>query len=277
VTATLLAGVSPSYYLNRANHTGTQLASSVSNFVGAVQSVTLDTMGAPLSPVNMNGQKITLLSAPGVGTDAANKSYVDNAIGALPPPQWSNILGTPTLRGTFVALPTIGDTTAASQTEAEGYDHYYFMSTSGWRRIMSIPFRQWSAAPASSAAAGNIGQTAYDTSYFYVCVGALGPPNWWRTALSTWAGATPFSATAAAPAGYVYSDGSYFYIAVAINTWMRFAISSFAQGGFGPTPSGSYSPGLPGMETITQDGARNPHWIYCWGQNTWAQVPLTSF
>lgn len=66
---------------NRANHTGTQLASTISNFDAAVQTNGLDEMAAPTGPVNLNGQKIENLATPTAGTDAANKDYVDNAIG----------------------------------------------------------------------------------------------------------------------------------------------------------------------------------------------------
>lgn len=68
---------------NRANHTGTQTASTISNFDAAVQANQLDELAAPTGPVNLNGQKIENLATPTAGTDAANKTYVDNAVAAV--------------------------------------------------------------------------------------------------------------------------------------------------------------------------------------------------
>jgi hypothetical protein len=67
---------------SRANHTGTQAASTISDFVATVRAVRLDQMAAPAAPVPMGGQKITGLAAPTAGTDAANKDYVDGAVTA---------------------------------------------------------------------------------------------------------------------------------------------------------------------------------------------------
>ena len=44
-------------------------------------------------------------------------------------------------------------------------------------------FPAWQAAPSSASSSGVAGQTAYDTSYFYVCVSSN---TWKRAALSTW-------------------------------------------------------------------------------------------
>jgi hypothetical protein len=151
-----------------------------------------------------------------------------------------------------------------------GYDHYYFYSTSGWRRVLSIPFRPWVAAPANSSAPGSVGASAYDTNYFYLCVATN---TWKRIALATWAGSAPFPATAVVQANYTYTDGSYYYIAVATNTWLRFALSSFSGVASGiPVPTASYYPGLPGFETFDSG-----YWYYCWGQNQWGRAALVSF
>lgn len=65
--------------LNRSNHTGTQLASTISNFDTQVRTSRLDQMAAPTVAVDYNGQRITNLGNPVGNADAVNKAYVDNA------------------------------------------------------------------------------------------------------------------------------------------------------------------------------------------------------
>lgn len=77
--------------LARANHTGTQPASTVITYSGAeasfdtrVQTSRLDQMAAPTASVSLNSQKIVNLLDPTAATDAATKQYVDataNGIG----------------------------------------------------------------------------------------------------------------------------------------------------------------------------------------------------
>jgi len=69
--------------LARANHTGTQLAATVSNFDTQVRTSRLDQMAAPTATVSLNSQKITNLDTPTASADAANKGYVDTQITAL--------------------------------------------------------------------------------------------------------------------------------------------------------------------------------------------------
>ena len=69
--------------LARANHTGTQTASTISNFDTQVRTSRLDQMAAPTSAVSANNQNITNLATPSVSTDAATKGYVDTEINAL--------------------------------------------------------------------------------------------------------------------------------------------------------------------------------------------------
>lgn len=79
----LLNGQNAAYYRNRANHTGTQTASTISDFDTQVRTNRLDQMAAPTADVSMNGQKLTNLAAPTAATDAATKGYVDNAINGV--------------------------------------------------------------------------------------------------------------------------------------------------------------------------------------------------
>jgi hypothetical protein len=67
----------------RANHTGTQLASTVSDFDTQVRTSRLDQMAAPTGSLSVNSQKITSLATPTVNTDAATKLYVDTKVSDL--------------------------------------------------------------------------------------------------------------------------------------------------------------------------------------------------
>jgi len=88
VTNTMLAGSIANTKLAtdplaRANHTGTQLASTISNFDTQVRTSRLDQMTAPTASVSLNSQKITNLATATTSTDAINKDYVDSKIGAV--------------------------------------------------------------------------------------------------------------------------------------------------------------------------------------------------
>jgi hypothetical protein len=63
--------------LARENHTGTQLAATISDFDAQVQSNSLDEMAAPEADVDMAGNKLTGLAEPTADSDAATKGYVD--------------------------------------------------------------------------------------------------------------------------------------------------------------------------------------------------------
>lgn len=61
----------------RANHTGTQTASTISDFDTQVRTSRLDQMAAPTSDVSLNSHKLTSVTDPTNAQDAATKAYVD--------------------------------------------------------------------------------------------------------------------------------------------------------------------------------------------------------
>lgn len=81
--ATNLNGQAASYYLDRANMTGTQLASTISDLHTVVVAYRLDEFAAPTSNVSMNANKIINLADPTAAQDAATKNYVDNISAGL--------------------------------------------------------------------------------------------------------------------------------------------------------------------------------------------------
>ncbi|MEV6309985.1 hypothetical protein AB0M10_15470 [Streptomyces sp. NPDC051840] len=65
--------------LDRADHTGTQPASSISNLAATVKAYRLDEFAAPSAAVSLNGQRVTNGADPVAATDLATRQYVDNA------------------------------------------------------------------------------------------------------------------------------------------------------------------------------------------------------
>ena len=69
--------------LDRANHTGTQTASTISNFDTQVRTSRLDQMAAPTAGVALNAQKITGLADPTNAQDAVTLNYITTQKGAV--------------------------------------------------------------------------------------------------------------------------------------------------------------------------------------------------
>jgi hypothetical protein len=71
------------FAISRANHTGTQLASTVSNFDTQVRTSRLDQMAVPTASVAFGSQKITGLLDPTNPQEGATKAYVDAQTAAI--------------------------------------------------------------------------------------------------------------------------------------------------------------------------------------------------
>jgi hypothetical protein len=67
--------------LARANHTGTQAASTISDFDTQVRTSRLDQMAAPTGSVSLNSQKITNLATPTSSGDAVSLGYINGQKG----------------------------------------------------------------------------------------------------------------------------------------------------------------------------------------------------
>ena len=82
-TAAISLGKLATDPLARANHTGSQTASTISDFDTQVRTSRLDQMAAPTGSLSLNSQKITNLATPTLSTDASTKAYVDTSIANL--------------------------------------------------------------------------------------------------------------------------------------------------------------------------------------------------
>lgn len=94
--------------LARANHTGTQLASTVSDFDTQVRTSRLDQMASPTADVSVNSYKVTNVATPTASGDAANKQYVDDNVAGL---SWKDeVKAASTGNGTLATAYENGDT-----------------------------------------------------------------------------------------------------------------------------------------------------------------------
>lgn len=94
--------------LARANHTGTQTASTVSDLSTVVQAYRLDQFAAPTVSVSFGTQRITNVVDPSSAQDAATKNYVDGALQSAA----AGIDSKPSVRAVAVAnVTTLSGTT----------------------------------------------------------------------------------------------------------------------------------------------------------------------
>lgn len=66
----------PSFYLARANQTGTQTSTTISDFDTQVRLNRLDQLAAPTSAVGFGNQRLSAIATPTNGTDAVNLDYL---------------------------------------------------------------------------------------------------------------------------------------------------------------------------------------------------------
>jgi hypothetical protein len=116
----------------RANHTGTQLAATVSDFDTQVRTSRLDQMAAPTGSVSVNSQKVTSLATPTVDTDAATKLYVDTKVADL-------------VNSAPSTLDTLGEIATAIQAGGTVYDSFVLKAGSTMTGALTL-----SGAPSSN-------------------------------------------------------------------------------------------------------------------------------
>ncbi|CAM5772043.1 hypothetical protein LMIY3S_03711 [Labrys miyagiensis] len=131
--------------LARGNHTGTQVAATISDFDTQVRTSRLDQMAVPTAAVAMGSQRITGVADPTSAQDAATKNYVDGAVnsaaaGIDSKPSvrvvaTSNITlsGTQTIDGVTVAVNDRVLVTAQTTASQNGV---YVVAAGAWSRAV---------------------------------------------------------------------------------------------------------------------------------------------
>lgn len=125
--------------LDRARHTGTQTASTISDFDTQVRTSRLDQMAVPTAAVSMNNQRITSVATPTSASDAATKGYVDSAVNGT---DWKQsvraattanitLSGTQTVDG--VAL-VAGDRVLVKDQSTGSQNGIYVVAAGAWSR-----------------------------------------------------------------------------------------------------------------------------------------------
>lgn len=128
----LLGGNLPTYFTNRANHTGTQLSSTISDFSSAAQTLInatrLDQLSAPTTSVNFNGQRQTNVASPLSGTDGVNRNYVDGKIAGL---SWKDEVQAMTTANVVIASGLVAGTVIDGYTLVLGDRVFVGYNTTG--------------------------------------------------------------------------------------------------------------------------------------------------
>jgi hypothetical protein len=127
--------------LARANHTGSQTASTISDLSTVVQGYRLDQFAAPTSALNANSQRITSVADPQNAQDAATKNYVDatkTGLAFKDPVRVATtanitLSGTQTIDGIAVIA---GDRVLVKDQTTASQNGIYVVSASSWSRAV---------------------------------------------------------------------------------------------------------------------------------------------
>lgn len=189
--------------LNRANHTGSQTASTISDLATTVQAYRLDQFAAPTAAINANGQKVTNLGAPTASSDAARLLDVQNAQAGID--NKPSVRAATTANITLSGLQTLdgvavadGDRVLVKNQTTPAQNGLYLASVAAWSRTTDT-------INSNSFVFVEEGTTQGDTSWMVTTNGAI---NLGTTSL-TWgqfgAGAQYSAGTGLTLTGTVFS------------------------------------------------------------------------
>lgn len=109
-----LDGQEGTWYQDRANHTGTQVASTISDLKSVVTTYRLDEFAAPNTNVSMGANKLINVADPTNPQDAATKAYVDASRAGLDVKESARVASTANIALATGGLLTIDGITVAA-------------------------------------------------------------------------------------------------------------------------------------------------------------------
>ena len=140
----------PTFRVLVATDIPTLTASKISDFATTAQGYRLNQFAAPTAAVNFNSQQITGLAAPTLGTDAANKAYVDSVAQGLDAK--ASVVAATTANITLSSSQTIdgitvvaGDRVLVKNQATASQNGIYIASLSGWTRAADMD--AWTDVP----------------------------------------------------------------------------------------------------------------------------------
>lgn len=134
---------------SRANHTGTQLAATVSDFDTQVHTSRLDQMAAPTGSVGMNSQQLINLLDPTTAQAAATRNYVDTQLAGVATGQ--------TLKGSVRAASLVNVSIVSAPATVDGItptNGDIFLLTNQTTGTQNGPY-VWTSAGAAMSRATN--------------------------------------------------------------------------------------------------------------------------
>lgn len=160
----------------RANHSGTQLAATISDFDTQVRTNRLDQMAAPTAAVGLNSQRLSSVADPSSAQDAATKNYVDGLVNGTDWKQSVRVATTANI--TLSGLQTIDGISLAAndrvlvknQTTASG-NGLYLAASGAWTRVLDADAA--SEVTAGMAVMVEEGTTLADTQWRLTTDGAI--------------------------------------------------------------------------------------------------------
>lgn len=145
-------GQQGTYYLARSNHTGTQIAATISDFDTQVRTSTLNQMAAPSADLSINSHKLTNVLDPSAAQDAATKNYVDSVASGID--HKASVRAATTANITRSAPQTIdgiaviaGDRVLVKNQTTPAENGIYIVAAGAWTR--STDMDAWAEVPSA--------------------------------------------------------------------------------------------------------------------------------
>lgn len=134
-----LDGQDGTYYLSRANHSGTQLSNTISDLQTTVLSYRLDQFAIPTTDLNINNVRLTNVGTPTLPTDGVSAAYVDSKIQGLG--SKFDVRAATTANITLSGIQTIdgiaviaGDTVLVKNQTTTSQNGIYTVASGAWTR-----------------------------------------------------------------------------------------------------------------------------------------------